>query len=140
LTVNGFNFHLDKKVKASSYWKCVRNRTKKCAGRVITDHGNSIIIKFTPHNHPPETINAEILSKRLDCKRLAKETTLKSSQIINKITTSTVTPLLGDLPSNRAMQQMILRTRRPANVGALLEPKTANSFVIPDDFKKLRSK
>lgn len=51
LLVNEYLYHFDRETKKGNTWRCV---SRTCAGRLLTDINNTIVINETIHDHTPD--------------------------------------------------------------------------------------
>lgn len=105
----------------------------------MTGLTNLTVFKETAHSHAPDPIESEIAILRTEVRRLAGFSTLKPSQIVNKVTRETNSALLADLQSENAMKQAIKRVRKKTKSNLVGEPKSVVAFDIPDKFKQIDS-
>lgn len=94
LIVDGFSYHLNKKINDKYYWRCTRNSSSGCGVSVITllhPHGHTIVSQNHDHVHLSEPEKLLEMNYKSKLKDIAVNSMDSPSQIINRC--------LKDVPS-----------------------------------------
>jgi hypothetical protein len=118
------------------HWSCEKRKSLFCKGRATTQYFEEkiILVSKTPHNHGPNVNAKELAHIRKSTKKLAKETTMNPSQIINSVTTDASPDVYAEMPTDVAIKKIIVRNRRDEGSSQA----SLQEFVVPEKMKNVK--
>lgn len=145
LSIDGFLFILNKKLKERFYWICDQYSTIRCTGRAISIRdadGNHKLLKKTAHSHTSSSHRCAVEEAKT-CLRLeaSRDTHGTASEIVDKINTSAavidneISTLMG---TEKSLRQIVRRVKKKnAAVKYPAPPKTMD-FVFDLNFEGIK--
>lgn len=136
LIVDGYSYHINKKVNDTFYWRSTRSNAKTCGATVKTVFiGNeySIINQNNAHGHLPEPEKRIQMEYKAKIRNIAKASMDSPAQIVNRCLQDVPSTSAAHLPNKAAARILVHRIR---NKGLPKIPNTIN-FEIPDYLSKI---
>lgn len=139
LFIDGFSYNQNSNKCVRFYWQCEKYGSKKCSARVTTIKENmehKIINESGNHNHDPEASRMAVADFINDLKDSAVVNEARPTRLIQHAVARPHIDVTRNLPSRKAMTQIIKRQRMSLRTEDDKEPSSID-FVLSDCNKML---
>eukprot|EP00102_Acyrthosiphon_pisum_P022051 XP_016659261.1 PREDICTED: FLYWCH-type zinc finger-containing protein 1-like isoform X2 [Acyrthosiphon pisum] len=141
LLLNGYLHNIHQKYDEKIVWRCTQYKKFSCKGRchTTTDSESGELIKVTDHCHSPNIAQVEAKKVVNSMKETAANEQKNTRNIISENLEDVSIPVIGQLPTTKALSRIIQRTR-VIKENPPINPSHVNSLIIPDLYKFTKKK